>query len=108
MERFVWFLDEIVGQFKAVENTLQSLMAKIPFIGSLAAEYCSLIMLVFMMTLAVFILRPLVKWSLMVIIVGAILAGAISYFSGLAFWGVLPVTALGATIVMFVNKFVME
>ena len=108
MERFVWFLDEIISQFKAIENMLQSLMAKIPLIGSFAAEHCNLILLTFMMVLAVFILRPLVKWSLLIIIVGAVLAGAISYFSGLTFWGVLPVTALGASIVMFVNKFIME
>ena len=62
----------------------------------------------FMMVLAVFALKPLVKWSLGIIAIGSLLAGVISYFSGLTFWGVLPITALGASIVMFTNRFTMR
>ena len=108
MDRFLWILDEILKQFESIERTLSSLMAKIPYIGFTASEHSNLIMLTFVMVLTVFVIKPLVKWSVGIIAVGSLFAGVISYFSGLTFWGVLPITALGASIVMFTNKFTMR
>jgi hypothetical protein len=105
LQRFQWLLSEIIRQFEMVEKTIKSLMAKLPYIGSVAADYSNLIMLTIVMVLTVFVLKPLVKWSIGILAIGALLAGVLSYFSGLTFWGVLPLTALGAGIVMFSNKF---
>jgi hypothetical protein len=108
MERFRWIIDEILKQFETIERALSSLMAKLPYIGTIAAENSNLIILTFVIVLTVFILKPLVKWSLGILIIGSLLAGIISHFSGLTFWGVLPITALGAGIVMFTNRFTMR
>jgi hypothetical protein len=108
MERFRWFIEEILKQFAMIENALKSLMAKVPYIGSIAADHSNLIILTIVMLITVFILKPLVKWSLGILLIGSLLAGAISYLSGLTFWGVLPLTALGAGIVMFTNRFTMR
>ena len=108
MERFQWFINEVLNQFAHIEAMLKTVFSKIPWIGAFAANQSTLILIVFMITLTVFVIRPLVKWSLIVVIFGAVLAGIISYLSGLSFWGILPLTALGASIVMFSNKFTME
>jgi hypothetical protein len=108
MGNFRWIFEEILKQFAMIEDALRSLIAKVPFIGSAAADHSNLIMLTIVMLITVFILKPLVKWSLGILLIGSLLAGAISYFSGLTFWGVLPLTALGAGIVMFSNRFIMR
>ncbi|GEM_PF-1865951 len=107
MERFQWFFNEAIRQFKNIEDLLKALMAKLPIIGAVAAEHSSLITIVFMIALTVFVLKPLVKWSIAIMILGTTIAGAVSYFTGMSFWGVLPLTALGAGIVMFTNRFIM-
>jgi hypothetical protein len=107
MDRFQWLLDEIIRQFKAIEKMVGAAMAKLPHIGDFASSNSDLIILCLVAFLAIFIIKPLIKWSLGVIILGTSLAAVISYFSGLNFWGILPLTALGASIVMFSNKFTM-
>ena len=107
MERFQWLLNEILQQFRNIEDLLETLMAKLPIVGTAAAEYSSLITVIFMIALTVFILKPLVKWSIGIMILGTAAAGAVSYFTGMSFWGVLPLAALGAGIVMFTNRFIM-
>jgi len=107
MERFQWLLNEILRQFKNIEDLLKAIMAKLPIVGTAAAEYCTLITIIFMIALTVFILKPLVKWSIAVTIFGVVIAGTISYLTGMSFWGVLPLSALGASIVMFTNRFIM-
>ena len=105
MDRFQWLIDEIIRQFNAIKEMLGPAMAKLPHIGDFASNYSNLIILGLVAFTAIFIIKPLVKWSLGVIILGTSLAAIISYFSGLNFWGLLPLTALGASIVMFSNKF---
>jgi hypothetical protein len=107
MERFEWFLEEIVRQFRNIEHALSMALAQLPYIGDVASDYSNLIALVFVIILTIFVIKPLVKWSLGVVIIGTSLAAIISIFSGMTFWGVLPLTALGASIVMFSNKFTM-
>jgi len=105
MERFKWFLDEVIRQFKSVEEFLKSLVAKIPYVGVAISDYSNLIALAIVIIVTVLVIKPLVKWSLAVLVLGVSLAGVISFFAGLSFWGVLPLTALGAGIVMFSHKF---
>jgi len=105
MDRFQWLLDEIIRQFKTVEETFSLIFAKLPYIGGFASKYSNLIILVLVALITIFVIKPLVKWSLGVVIFGTSLAAVISYFTGMTFWGVLPLTALGASIVMFSNKF---
>jgi hypothetical protein len=107
MERFKYFLDEIIKQFKNIEEFIRSLMAKVPYIGSTMSDYSNLIALVIVVILTVLVIKPLVKWSLAVLVLGVSLAGVISFFAGLSFWGVLPLTALVASVVLFSNKFSM-
>lgn len=107
MERFKYFLDEIIKQFKNIEEFIRSLMAKVPYIGSTMSDYSNLIILAIVVILTVLVIKPLVKWSLAVLVLGVSLAGVISFFAGLSFWGVLPLTALVASVVLFSNKFSM-
>lgn len=107
MERFMWLIDEITKQFRSVEQALSALFAKIPGIGDFASDNSNLITLAVMIVITIFVVKPLVKWSIGIIALGASLAAAISYFTGMTFWGVLPLTALAASIVMFSNKFTM-
>jgi hypothetical protein len=107
MERFFWLLNELFKQFKSIEEGLQALFAKIPSIGNFASDNSNLITLAIMILVTIFVIKPLVKWSIGVIALGVTMAGAISYFTGMTFWGVLPLTALAASIVMFSNKFTM-
>ena len=78
MERFQWFFDVLGNQFKNVEHALKKLFAYIPYIGQTASDHSNLIMLTFMIVLTVFIIRPLVKWSLGIVIMGAVLAAMVS------------------------------
>jgi len=107
MERFGLLLDEVIRQFRNVEKAISKALANLPYIGDVASDYSNLITLVFVVLITIFVIKPLVKWSLGVVIIGTALAAIISYFSGMAFWGVLPLTALAASIVMFSNKFTM-
>lgn len=107
MERFKWLLEELLKQFSAIEKALGNAFAKIPVLGDFASNNSNLIILAIMIIVIIFIVKPLVKWSFGVIALGAALAAAISYFAGTTFWGVLPLTALMASIVMFSNKFTM-
>ncbi|MCP4583141.1 MAG: hypothetical protein GY839_16155 [candidate division Zixibacteria bacterium] len=107
MERFQWLLDGVIRQFKNIEEALSRALANLPFIGDVASNYSNFIALILVILITVFVIKPLVKWSLGVVIIGTSLAAIISYFSGMTFWGVLPLTALGASIVMFSNKFTM-
>lgn len=108
MERFKWLLEEILSQFKTIEDGLSALLAKIPGIGAFAGDHSSIILMAIMALITVAIIKPLVKWSIMIVSGGTVLAMAISYFSGMTFWGVLPLTALGVSIVLFSNRFIME
>lgn len=108
MERFTGLIDALLQKFETVENTLQGLLAKIPGIGDFISNNSNLIILAIVIFLTIFVIKPLVKWSIGIIALGAILAVAISYFTGTAFWGVLPLTALAASIVMFSNRFTMS
>jgi len=105
MERFKYFLDEIIKQFKNIEDLINSLMAKVPYIGSTLSDNGNLIALAVVVVLTILVIKPLVKWSLAVLVLGVSLAGVISFFAGLSFWGILPLTALMASIVLFSNKF---
>lgn len=107
MEKFQWLFEEIIRQFKNIEEMLRSAMAKLPLIGTFAFDHSTIIVLIFMGIITVFVIKPLVKWSLGVVAIGTAVAAIISFFSGMSFWGVLPITALGACIVMFSNKFTM-
>ena len=107
MERFQWLLEEIIMQFRNIEAFLSRVLAKLPVIGDFASSYSNLIILALVALITVFVIKPLVKWSLGVVILGTGMAAILSYFSGMTFWGVLPLTALGASIVMFSNKFTM-
>jgi hypothetical protein len=108
MERFQWFFEEILAQFKAAEASLSALLSKIPGIGQFAGDHSNIVLMAIMALITVAIIKPLVKWSFMIVSGGTVLAVIISYFSGLAFWGILPLTALGVSIVLFSNKFTME
>lgn len=108
MEQFRLFLDEVIKQFKNVEELVKSFMAKIPYLGADISDHSNIIVLAIAIIVTVLVIRPLVKWSLAVLIIGVSLAAAISLFAGLSFWGVLPLTALGAGIVMFSHKFTMR
>ena len=108
MDRFQWLISEILSQFKHMEEILRGLLAKLPLIGGIASAYSNLVALAVVIIITVFVIKPLVKWSLTIVAIGTALAAAISYFSGLTFWGVLPLTAMGAGIVVFSNKFTME
>lgn len=108
MEKFQWLLNEILSQFKHMEEILRGVLARLPVIGNLAASYSNLIALAVVVVITIFVIKPLVKWSLTIVAIGTVTAAAISYFSGLTFWGVLPLTAMGAGIVVFSNKFTME
>ena len=105
MEQFKYFLDEIIKQFKNIEDLINSLMAKVPYIGSTLSDHGNLIALAVVVVLTILVIKPLVKWSLAVLVLGVSLAGVISFFAGLSFWGILPLTALMASIVLFSNKF---
>jgi len=107
MDRFAWFLTEVLKQFKAIEETLKTLLAKIPHVGTFAADHSNLIALAVMVIITAFVIKPLIKWSLGILVIGAIIAAAISHLSGMSFWGVLPLTALGTGVVLFSNKFTM-
>ncbi len=107
MDRFQWLLDEIIRQFKTVEETFSLIFAKLPYVGDFASSHSNLIILGLVVFITIFVIKPLVKWSLGVVVLGTSLAAVISYFSGMTFWGVLPLTALGASIVMFSNKITM-
>ncbi len=107
MERFKWLLEEILTQFQAIEDSLSAVFAKIPGIGSFAGDHSNIILMAIMALITVAVIKPLVKWSIMIVSGGTVLAMAISYFSGITFWGVLPLTALGVSIVLFSNKFTM-
>ncbi len=107
MERFTWLVDEVAAQFKSIEMALSALFAKIPWIGSFAGDNSNIILMAIMALITVAIIKPLVKWSLYIVAGGTVLAVVISYFSGFNFWGVLPLTALGVSIVIFSNRFIM-
>lgn len=107
MERFEWMLEEIISQFKYAQELLRIVLAKIPYIGAFASEYSDIIALAAVAIITIFIIKPLVKWSLAIVAIGTVAAAVISYLSGLSFWGVLPLTALGAGIVVFSNRFTM-
>lgn len=107
MDRYEWFIAEVLKQFKAIEETLKALLAKIPHIGTFAADNSNLIALAVMVIITALVIKPLIKWSIGILIIGAIVAAAISHLSGMSFWGVLPLTALGTGVVLFSNKFMM-
>ena len=107
MERFIWIIEEVLKQFKTIEAFISALMARVPGVGDFAAVHSNLITLAIVAIITIFVIKPLVKWSLGIIAIGTGLAAVISYFTGMTFWGVLPLTALGASIVMFSNKFTM-
>ena len=107
MERYKWLLDEVLSQLKSIEETISGLLAKVPGIGNIAVDHSNLIVLAIVTLITIFVIKPLVKWSLAIITMGTALAAVISYFSGMTFWGILPLTALGASIVLFSNRFTM-
>ena len=107
MERFTGLFDEFMRRFEAIEKTLTELFARIPGLGDFASGNSGLIIFAMIMLIAIFVIKPLVKWSFGIIALGAAMAGAVAYFTGMAFWGVLPLTALVASLVMFSNKFTM-
>jgi hypothetical protein len=104
MERVPWLLDQIQQHFRTVEEFIANLMAKIPGIGDFASGHSNLIALALIALVIMVVIKPLIKWSFGIVIIGSVLAALISYFSGFAFWGILPLTALGATLIMFSNK----
>jgi hypothetical protein len=107
MDRFLWIIEEVLKQFKTIEEYIRAMMAKLPGVGAAAADHSNLITLGIVAIITVFVIKPLVKWSLGIVAIGTALAAVISYFTGMTFWGVLPITALCASIVMFSNKFTM-
>lgn len=107
MERFKWLLDEILTQIEAIKDALSAVFAHIPGIGLFASNHTNVILMLIMAVLTVAIIKPLVKWSILIVVGGTVLAVIISYTFSMTFWGVLPLTALGVSIVLFSNKFTM-
>lgn len=107
MEKYKLMIDQALAQFKSIEESVSSLFAQIPGIGTIAGDHSNLILLAIMAGITIVIIKPLVKWSIMIVVGATLTAAVISHFSGLTFWGVLPLTAVGVSTVMFSNKFSM-
>jgi len=104
MENVFGYIDQAIKLLISAGDFVGGLLANIPAFKDIGPMQSRLIALGGLFLIGYFLIKPLIKWSLGIIIIGTVSAALISHFSGIAFWGVFPLTAFAGAMIMFSSK----
>jgi hypothetical protein len=104
MDRLKLFADEFAKQFAQVELVLKSAAAQIPVVGPAMADHIRLVIMIAVLLVLVILIKPLLKWSLVIGVIGGLVAMGISAYFGLSFLAVFPYSAVGVSILLLATK----
>jgi hypothetical protein len=83
---------------------VKAIALKIPMVGPAIADHARLAIFLLVLFTVAILIKPLLKWSIVVLVIGSFVGVAISLYFGLAFLTVLPYSSLGVSIVMLSTK----
>jgi hypothetical protein len=104
MERLKLFADELAKQYLQIEAALKTAAAQIPAVGPAVADHIRLAIMIAVLIVLVILIKPLLKWSLVIGVIGSLVALAISAYFGLSFVAVLPYSAVGVSVLLLATK----
>jgi hypothetical protein len=104
MERLKAIAEELVRQYLHIEATLKTFAAQIPSVGPLLADHIRLVIMIVVLVTLVILIKPLLKWSLVIGVIGSLVAIALSAYFGLSFLAVFPYSAIGVSILLLATK----
>ena len=96
-ERLLSFL----AQF---ELLLKNALAQVPVIGPTLSAHVKLVIALIIISILVIFIKPLLKWSIVVAVLGGLVAVGVSTYFGLPLLNVFPYCALGVSILMLSTK----
>lgn len=95
-----WFVTQI-GQIREIARELTT---KIPGIGKFLTDNIEIVLLGFALIVGVILIKPIVKWTLVVGLLGTVTAFAVSAYFCLPFLSVLPYAIGGVSILILATK----
>jgi hypothetical protein len=104
VERLKGIIDGFSTQLAHLETLVKTIALKIPMVGPTIADHARLAIFLVALCLIALFIKPLLKWSIVVLVIGSFVGVAISLYFGLAFLTVLPYSSLGVSIVMLATK----
>jgi hypothetical protein len=104
MERLKVFADKLAEQYLQIEAALKTAAAQIPSVGPAIADHIRLVIMIAVLLVLVILIKPLLKWSLVIGVLGGLVALAISAYFGLSFLAVLPYSAVGVSVLLLATK----
>ncbi len=93
-------LDWLISQFGQIREAARELLGHIPGAGKYLSNHAEIFLIGLALIAAVILIKPLIKWAVVIGVIGSLTAYAISIYLCLPFTTVLPYALSGVSLLI--------